>query len=182
MKFALISGSLRKASYNRSLLRVVESLLPSDVDVVWVDIDLPLYNQDVEDQVPLPPSVLAFRAALKDADAVLFGTPEYNYGIPGTVKNAIDWGSRPPKSNAWKRLPVGVIGASPGFMGTPRAQQMLKTCLLMVGARVFSDMEILVAHAHERFNDDGELTDADTRSFVESYVDQFIRFVTQQRD
>lgn len=177
MKIALISGSLRRDSFNTSVLRAFESMLPDGVDAQWIDIDLPLYNNDLDTPELLPEKAKLLREQLQAADGVVVCTPEYNYAIPGTVKNTIDWASRPPGKGVWGGKRVAVIGASPSFTGTARAQQMTKTCFLMAGARLFTEPEVLIAQAHERITSDGELTDTPTRAILEKFVESFLRFL-----
>lgn len=177
MKLALISGSLRAASYNTMVLNTLEPLFGDEVTCVRVDIDLPLYNEDLETEDALPEKVKALREAIKNADGVIICTPEYNYAIPGTVKNTLDWVSRPPGRNLWKNKPLAVIGASPSFTGTARSQQMTKTCFLMVAARIFTSFDVLIASAHERFDAGGQLTDEDTRVILSKFAAKFSDFV-----
>lgn len=180
MKIALISGSLRAASYNTMVLRTLEPLFADDVTCQYVDIDLPLYNHDLETEEALPEKAKALREAIRDADGVIVCTPEYNYAIPGTVKNTLDWVSRPPGKNLWTNKPLAVIGASPSFTGTARSQQMTKTCFLMVAARIFTGFDVLIASAHERFDEHGQLTDDDTHAILEKFAKKFTEFVRNE--
>lgn len=177
MKLALISGSLRAASYNKMVLNTLEQLFDDDVTCTHVNIDIPLYNEDLETKGPLPPKVTLLRETIKAADGVIVCTPEYNYAIPGTIKNTLDWVSRPPGQNLWKNKPLAVIGASPSFTGTARSQQMTKTCFLMVAARIFTGYDVLIASAHERFSADGQLEDEDTRVILSQFATKFAKFV-----
>lgn len=177
MKIALVSGSLRAASFNTSVLRNLEALFPANVECVWIDIDLPLYNNDLDTPDALPAKAATLRQQLLEADGVVVCTPEYNYAIPGTVKNMLDWASRPPGKGVWKNKPVAVIGASPSFTGTARAQQMTKTCFAMAGARLFLDTEVLIANAHERINEEGQITDETTRHFLGHFAELFTAFI-----
>lgn len=177
MKIALVTGSLRKDSYNTSALRFVEANLPAGVEATWVSIDLPIYNSDIDTPETLPAPAKRVREQLKDADAVLISTPEYNYAIAGGVKNFLDWASRPPHENIWKGKPVGIIGASPGFSGTARGQAMTKAAFLLVGAQVFSGAEVLIGEAHNRFDDKGQLKDELSQKAVRHFITKFTEFV-----
>jgi chromate reductase len=157
MRLLAISGSLRRDSYNRALLRAAGAELPA-----WVEYrlgqgldQLPAYSEDV-DPTPLP--VVVFRHALARADAVLFATPEYNASIPGTLKNALDWASRPFETNPLREKPVAVIGASQGAFGAVWAQAELRKVLTTLGARV-AGSELVVPHVQHVFGADGTLRD-----------------------
>jgi chromate reductase, NAD(P)H dehydrogenase (quinone) len=177
MRIVGLCGSLRAASYNRGLMRAAGESLPAGVTLDAVEIGtLPLMNQDLE--VPRwPDSVMAFRRALWGADAFLFVTPEYNAGIPAPLKNAIDWGSRAegganrtaPEAEArpqpWQDRPAAVMGATPGQLGTARAQAHLRTVLLNVGIRLMPGPDVYVGGAGQKFTD-GALTDDGTRAFL----------------
>lgn len=177
MKIALISGSLRRDSYNTSLLRTLESMLPEGVEALWIDIDLPLYNFDIDTPELLPEKAAKLREQLREADGVVVCTPEYNYAIPGTVKNTIDWASRPPGEGVWGGKRVAVIGASPGFTGTARGQHMTKTCFLMAGACLYTQSEVLVGSAHTRMNEQHQLTDEATLEVLKKFTAKFLDFV-----
>ena len=159
MRILGISGSLRDASYNTKLLRVAGRLLPDDVEfVVWDGLKaVPPYDED-DDRDPAPEGAQRFRDAIAGADAILFATPEYNSSVPGQLKNAIDWASRPLATNVLRNKPVAVIGASAGMFGAVWAQADLRKVLAATGARVI-DGEVAVGHAHTRFDEEGSLTD-----------------------
>jgi chromate reductase len=159
MKVLAISGSLRRDSYNTKLLRVAEELLPPEVDFELYEglRGVPPYDQE-DDVQPAPQAVAALRAAIADADAVLFATPEYNSSIPGFLKNALDWVSRPLATNPLRNKPVAVVGASAGAFGAVWAQAELRKVLAAIGARVV-DGEVAVGHAPTRFGEDGRLED-----------------------
>ena len=175
MKVLGISGSLRRDSYNTKLLRAAEGLLPPFVELeLWERLkEVPPYDED-DDVQPGPPAVDALREAVAAADAVLFATPEYNSSIPGQLKNAIDWISRPVATNALRHKPVAVVGASTGAFGAVWAQAELRKVLAALGARVL-DVELPVPHAHTRF-DKGVLADDEIREnladAVEALVDE----------
>ena len=159
MRILGISGSLREASYNTKLLRVAGRLLPDDVEfVVWDGLKaVPPYDED-DDRDPAPEGAQRFRDAIAGADAILFATPEYNSSVPGQLKNAIDWASRPLATNVLRNKPVAVIGASAGMFGAVWAQADLRKVLAATGARVVEG-EVAVGHAHTRFDEEGNLTD-----------------------
>jgi chromate reductase, NAD(P)H dehydrogenase (quinone) len=163
VKILGISGSLRDGSYNTQLLRAAAGLLPADVEFEhWNALkSVPPYDED-DDVQPAPAGVAALREAIAGADAVLFATPEYNWSIPGVLKNAIDWVSRPLASNPLRNKPVAVIGASTGAFGAVWSQAELRKVLSATGARVLSD-EVAVGHAPTRFDDEGRLIDGELR-------------------
>jgi chromate reductase len=163
MRILAISGSLRRGSHNASLLLAAEELLsPLDTLELWEGLrEVPPYDQD-DDAEAAPPAVAAFRAAVASADAVLIATPEYNSSIPGALKNALDWASRPLASNAFRNKPVAVIGSSAGMFGAVWAQAELRKVLAAMGARV-AEVEVAVGRAGEKFDADGRLVDEDVR-------------------
>jgi chromate reductase len=163
MRILAVSGSLRNDSYNTKLLRAAVEAAPEGVEVELFDPaaigDLPIYDQDL-DQGSVPGSVARLRAEWDDADAILFATPEYNGSVPGGLKNAVDWASRPRLEAPLRNKPVAVVGASQGQFGAIWAQQDLKRILGIAGARVVGT-EIPVAVAHERFDHAGRLLDGE---------------------
>jgi len=163
MKILGVSGSLRADSHNTALLRCAARHLPDGVELeVWDGLrGVPPYDED-DDVDPAPQAVAAFRAALAGADAVLFSTPEYNSSIPGQLKNALDWASRPHATNVLRNLPVAVVGASTGAFGAVWAQAELRKVLGAAGARVV-DGEVIVGHAHRKMDDAGVLLDDEIR-------------------
>lgn len=164
MRVLGIAGSLRRDSHNAKLLRAAADELPPEVDfVVWEELKaVPPFDQD-DEAGPEAPAVASLRAALRDADAVVFATPEYNSSVPGVLKNAVDWASRPANTAALRNVPVAVIGASVGMFGAVWAQADLRKSLAAAGARVI-DRELPVPTAHEQFDATGALIDADLRS------------------
>ena len=163
MKILAISGSLREASNNTALLRTLAEEAPEGVEIeVWNGLrEIPPYDGD-HDLEPGPPAVEEFRALVRDADAVIFATPEYNSSIPGALKNALDWASRPLATNAFRNKPVAVIGSSAGAFGAVWAAAELRKVLAAMGARV-TEVELAVGHAGEKFDENGELIDGDVR-------------------
>ena len=162
-----IAGSLRKGSYNRALLRAAQELAPEGMEIRIFDrmAEIPLFNEDVEAKGD-PEPVQALKRAIGDAGALLIATPEYNHGVPGVLKNAIDWASRPPRASVLAGKPTAVFGASPGVTGTARAQTQLRQAFVFTDTPAITQPEILVYRAHEKFDADGRLTDEKTRAFV----------------
>ena len=165
-----ISGSLRRDSHNTSLLRAAAEAAGPDIEFELYDglKQIPPYDED-DDVDPRPESVARLNEAIAAADAVFFSTPEYNSSIPGQLKNAIDWVSRPVATNALRNKPVAVVGASTGGFGAVWAQAELRKVLAAVGARVL-DLELPVPHAHTRF-EDGGLTDDEIRARLEEAIE-----------
>jgi len=160
-----ICGSLRARSYNRAALNAAVELAPANVVFdSFTPTDIPLFNQADEDN-PLA-SVLQLKDKVMTADALLFVTPEYNHSVPGVLKNVIDWGSRPPAENVWRGKPAAIMGASPGALGTVRAQEHLRQILWGLNVFVLPQPEVLITNAATRFDDHGNLTDEKTREFV----------------
>jgi chromate reductase len=174
MKVLAISGSLRRDSYNTKLLRAAEELLPPDVDFVLYQgvKEVPPYDEE-DDVQPAPMAVAALRSAVREADAVLFSTPEYNSSIPGSLKNAIDWVSRPFATNPLRNKPVAVVGASAGAFGAVWAQAELRKVLAAVGARVV-DGEVAVGHAPTRFDENGRLEDDSLQEQLQETLDALL--------
>jgi chromate reductase len=169
-----ISGSLRDASWNTRLLRAAADLLPAGIEFeLWDGLKaVPPYDED-DDVDPAPEGVQRLRDALAGADAVLFSTPEYNSSIPGVLKNAVDWASRPIATNVLRNRPVAVVGASTGMFGAVWAQAELRKVLAATGARVVEG-EVPVGHAHTRFDDDGRLADDDVRARLAEVVGNLV--------
>jgi chromate reductase len=178
MHVLAISGSLRRDSNNTRLLRTLREEAPEGVEVtVWNGLkQLPHYDAD-DDVVPGPPAVEAFRRLVREADAVVFATPEYNSSIPGALKNALDWGSRPLATNAFRNKPVAVIASSAGAFGAIWAAAELRKVLGAMGARV-AEVELAVGHAHEKFDADGRLADDDVRQGLRDALESLIAETT----
>src|ERR671922_2465191 len=170
MRILGISGSLRRDSWNWKLLLAAQELLPPGVGPeIWDGLKaVPPYDED-DDVQPAPAPVARMRAAIAGADGVLFATPEYNSSVPGQLKNALDWVSRPIATNVLRNKPVAVVGASTGGFGAVWAQAELRKVLSTLGARVL-DVELPVPHAHTRFNE-GDLTDDEIRTAVAEVLD-----------
>jgi len=176
-----ISGSLRRDSYNTKLLRAAGELLPSFVELeIWDQLkEIPPYDED-DDVQPGPPAVAALRQAVADADAVLFATPEYNSSIPGQLKNAIDWLSRPLATSPLRNKPVVVVGASAGAFGAVWSQGELRKVLGATGARVV-DAEVAVGHAPTRFDEAGTLIDEDLRDQLREAIEVLLAEAPRRR-
>ena len=166
-----VAGSLRRGSLNRALLRAAIKLAPAGLTIDAFDLaEVPLYNGDVE-AAGDPAGVIAFKSAIRAADAVLFVTPEYNHGVPGVMKNAVDWASRPARDAALSGKPVGIIGASPGQVGTARGQSQLRQAFEFTNSFCMPQPEILVFRATEKFDANGDLIDAKTAEFLGKYLE-----------
>ena len=174
MRILGIAGSLRESSYNRALLRAARELLPEGTELLEHDLrDLPFYDGDVE-AAGDPDSVIAFKEAIRDADALLIATPEYNRGVPGVLKNAVDWASRPPLGSPLTGKPVAIMGASTGRSGTARAQEQLRSALEFSRADVLEQPEVLVPEAFMRFDQQGELVDGGVRAELAELLDTLV--------
>ena len=165
VKILGIAGSLRKGSYNRSALRAAQNLLPDNARMVIFELDgIPPFNQDLEMQPA--PAVSELKSKVRFADAILFVTPEYNYSVPGVLKNAIDWVSRPHGDNAWDGKPVAIMGASIGMLGTARAQYHLRQIFVYLNMYALNRPEVMIPNAADKFDANGDLVDEDTRKRI----------------
>jgi chromate reductase len=165
MKILGISGSLRAGSYNSMALRAAQKLAPLGITISIADIAaIPLYNDDVR-AAGEPAAVTALKAQVRAADAVLLVTPEYNFSIPGVLKNTLDWLSRPPEP-PFDGKPVAIMGASPGPVGTARVQYHLRQVLVFMNSFTVNKPEVFISHAATRFNAEGELTDEATAKYI----------------
>jgi chromate reductase len=165
-------GSLSSTSINRILSRALLRLAPQDLRFTEIPIgNLPLYSPDYD--TDYPPEATALKEAISRSDAVLFVTPEYNRSIPGALKNAIDWASRPWGQNSFDHIPAGVIGASIGAIGTAVAQQSVRAVLSFCNARQMTSPEAYIRYSPELFHEDGEVTDVSTANFLRDYMTEF---------
>jgi chromate reductase len=175
-KVGYLVGSLATASINRKLARALIKLAPEELEFSEIPFkDLPLYSYDYDDDYP--PVARAFKAAISASDAILFVTPEYNRSIPGGLKNAIDWGSRPYGSNAFTDKPSAVIGTSPGAIGTALAQRDLRGVLTYCNAPQMSAPEAYIQFKPGMITDDGDVTVPSTEEFLRNYMSEFHAFV-----
>jgi chromate reductase, NAD(P)H dehydrogenase (quinone) len=180
LKILAIPGSLRRASLNRALARATSELAPAGVTVEIADLrDIPLYDGDV-DAAGGPAAVVALKQRIAEADAVFVATPEYNYSVPGVLKNAIDWTSRGP-NQPWKGKPVAIAGASNGGFGTVRAQLALRPTLGCLDARVVANPQVHVSFAQDKIDAEGRLTDEKTRENLRRLLDVLVAQVPEKR-
>ncbi len=169
-----ISGSLRAESYTTAVLRTLKETLAPAVEVIIHPLgDLPLYNQDL-DTPEAPAAVAALRRAIGEADGVILATPEFNYGLPGVLKNALDWASRPYAQSTLTGKPALTLSASPAFTGGVRAQAQLNETLLAIGARLLARPQTVIGSVHEKIAD-GRLADRTTLTFVLAGVEDLLR-------
>jgi chromate reductase len=178
---AVIVGSLRKDSVNRKAALALAKLAPAHLNLQIVEIgDLPLYNEDVE-AAGAPESWTRFREALRQSDAVLFVTPEYNRSVPGALKNAIDVGSRPYGSSAWSGKPAAVMSLSPGAIGGFGANHHLRQSLVFLDMPLLQQPEAYVGDAFSLFDEAGEMKSEITRGFFESFIGRFAAWIDRTR-
>ncbi|MDR3098363.1 MAG: NAD(P)H-dependent oxidoreductase [Paraburkholderia sp.] len=176
---AVVVGSLRKDSCNRQLAHAVTSLAPAGFSFEFLDIGvLPLYSQDYD--ADFPEVARQFKQKIEAADALLFVTPEYNRSIPGVLKNAIDWGSRPWGKNSWGGKPGAVLGTSPGAIGTALAQAHLRNVLAYLDVATLGQPEMFIKHDATRINEKGEIVNDDTRKFLQAFVDRYAEWIKRQ--
>ena len=170
LKVLGMSGSLRKGSFNTMALRAAQGLAPAGMTIEVAEIgNLPLYNDDIR-AAGYPPVVQAFREKIAAADALLFVTPEYNYSISGVLKNAIDWGSRPP-NQPFDGKPIAIMGASGGILGTARAQYHLRQMCVFLNMFPVNKPEVMIGQAASRFDAEGKLTEENTRGLVKQLLE-----------
>jgi chromate reductase len=175
-----ISGSLRRGSFNTAALRAAQELVPEGIVIEATGIgDIPLYNDDLREQA-YPPVVAELRRRVKQADGLLLVTPEYNYSIPGVLKNAIDWVSRTPEQ-PFDGKPVAIMGASPGALGSARAQYHLRQCFVFLNGYVLNRPEVMITSAATKFDETGRLTDQPTRDFIAAMLVAFKAWILRMR-
>lgn len=173
---AFVVGSLRQGSYNQQLAKAISQLLPADYTAVFADISkLPLYNQDHDSHTSQ--EVLDFKQVIATADAVIFVTPEYNRSIPGVLKNAIDQGSRPYGSSVWQGKPAGILGTSPGALGTALAQQHLRNVLSFLDMAVLSQPDVYLQFNESTFDPEGGITNDSTKAYLQGWVKHYIEWI-----
>ncbi len=178
-KVGTIVGSLSKASINRRLAKALMRLAPAGLAFTEIPIsDLPVYNRDFDADYPAP--ARAFKKAIAEVDALLFVTPEYNRGVPGALKNAVDWGSRPKGENAWARKPSAVIGTSAGRVATAVAQRELHGLLGAVGSPQMVSPEAYIQFTPDLIDGDGNVADESTKAFLQKFLAAFEKYLEQQ--
>lgn len=178
-KIAVFVGSLREKSSNKALAKALEAARLEGMEFVYIDINLPLYSEDIEN-VGFPKEVQKAKSMVEAADGVLFVTPEYNRGVPGVLKNAIDWVSRPYGDSSFKNKPVGIVGSSMGPVGTAVAQSGLRSTMLFQGAKVLGQPEVYLANAYEVFDEKGTVLSERWRKNIEQYMAAFSEWVTSK--
>ena len=172
------AGSLRKGSFNHLALRAAQNLLPDNASLEIFDINgLPGFNQD--DEANPPEKVIDLKSRIRNADAILFVTPEYNYSVPGVLKNAIDWASRPYGDSAWTGKPVAVMGASVGALGTARAQYHLRQMFVFLNMYAVNQPEVMISNAHKRFDDQGHLIDEVAQKLIRQLLEELVSWTRQ---
>jgi chromate reductase, NAD(P)H dehydrogenase (quinone) len=173
------AGSLRKGSYNKALLRAAAELLPAGAALEIFDLfGITPYNQDLETDPPH--SVIEFKAKIRAAGAILIATPEYNYSVPGVLKNAIDWASRPSGDSAWKGKPVAIMSASTGMLGGARAQYHLRQTFVTLNMRCVVQPELIVTFAAQKFDADGRLADEAARKILQQLLQELTVLARKQ--
>ena len=170
-----IVGSLRRNSHNRAALRAAQALVPKDAVLDIIDLDgIPVFSEDEERQPPA--KVVELKKRIREADAILFVTPEYNYSIPGGLKNAIDWASRPYGDSAWTGKPAALMGASIGRLGTARAQYHLRQVFVFLNVYAVNQPEVMIGNAAEQFDAEGNLTNETTKDLIRQLLDNLVRW------
>ncbi|HLN18845.1 MAG TPA: NAD(P)H-dependent oxidoreductase [Patescibacteria group bacterium] len=177
IKILAIAGSLRKGSYNMASLRAARDLAPEEMKIEIFEKlrEIPPFNQDEENNPP--EAVRELKEKIKAADAILFATPEYNYSVPGVLKNAIDWASRPYGQNAWEGKPVAILGASIGNIGTARAQYHLRQSFVFLDMHALNRPEVMISNAEEKFGAKGDITDEHTREKIRELLEALAKWV-----
>jgi chromate reductase, NAD(P)H dehydrogenase (quinone) len=179
-KVGYLIGSLAKGSINRKLAKALVRLSPDELDMVEISFrELPLYSYDYD--ADFPPAARAFKDAIASADAVLFVTPEYNRSVPGGLKNAIDWASRPYGQNSFARKPSAIIGTSPGAIGTAIAQQNLRSVLAFCNSPLMNAPEAYIQFTPDLIDDDGAVAVQSTEKFLRGFMAEFHTFITRVR-
>jgi chromate reductase len=168
-----VPGSLRRASFNRGALHAAREVLPSNATLEIFDLNgIPPFSED--DEQALPARVVELKARIREADAILIATPEYNYSVPGVLKNAIDWGSRPYGDNAWDGKPVAIMGASIGTTGTARAQYHLRQMFVFLNMHPVNRPEVMISAAAQRFDERGRLVDEKSRKHIGQLIEALV--------
>ena len=167
------AGSLRKGSYNKALLRAAKEMAPPDAEIEIFDLEgIPPYNQDLDHRMPA--RVMEFKEKIRKADAILIATPEYNYSVPGVLKNAIDWASRPPGDNSFDDKPAAIMSASIGMIAGARAQYALRQSFVYLNVFPVNRPEVMVPFAQDKIDAAGRVTDAKTREKIKELVESLV--------
>ena len=175
LKILGFAGSLRAGSYNKSLLRAAANLMPEDTNLEIFDIDgIPAFNQDTENN--MPEKVKDFKSKIREADAILIATPEYNYSVPGVLKNAIDFATRPYGDNPFNEKPVAIMSASVGMLGGARAQYHLRQIFVYLNMHPINGPEVIVPFAQNKFDTSGNLVDENTQMFVRQLLQNLVNW------
>jgi len=176
LKILGFAGSLRIASYNKSLLRAAANLMPEDTNLEIFDIDgIPAFNQDTENN-NMPEKVKDFKSKIREADAILIATPEYNYSVPGVLKNAIDFATRPYGDNPFNEKPVAIMSVSVGMLGGARAQYHLRQIFVYLNMHPINGPEVIVSFAQNKFDTNGNLVDENTQMFVRQLLQNLVNW------
>ena len=177
-KILAFAGSLRKASYNKALVRAAVEEAPENITIEVFDLEgIPLFNQDLENI--LPQRVKEYKEKIRNADALLIATPEYNYSIPGVLKNAMDWASRPYRDNALANKPVAIMSASTGRFGGARAQYHLRQSFVRVNMLPCNQPEVMLSSAPENVDASGKLTNQEARLLIKQLIEALIAWTNQ---
>jgi chromate reductase len=180
LKILGIAGSLRKGSYNRSALRAARELCPNDATIEVFDLDgIPVFNQD-EERSP-PRQVAELKQRIRGADAILLATPEYNYGMSGVLKNAIDWASRPYGDNAWDGKPCAIMSAAMSMGGGVRAQYQLRQAFVFLNMEAVLQPEVAIGNATQRFDEQGNLKDETSKKLIAQLLQNLVKKVRLHR-
>src|SRR5688500_6385398 len=176
-----IAGSLRKGSYNRLALGNAQKLVPENAHIETFELEgIPGFNQDEESNPPR--RIVELKARIREADALLIATPEYNYSVPGVLKNAIDWASRPYGDSAWNGKPVAIMGASVGLFGSARAQYHLRQMFIFLNMYALNQPEVMIANAAQKFADNGELTDGKAKELISQLLQNLVTWANQLKE
>lgn len=180
IKILGIAGSLRKGSYNRAALHAATQLCPANASIEVFELDgIPPFNQDMENP---PPSIVAnLKDRIRSSDSILFVTPEYNYSVPGVLKNAIDWASRPYGDSAWEGKPAAIMGASVGMIGTARAQYHLRQMFVFLNMFALNQPEVMIPNAADKFDKEGNLIDAFTKERIKELVEALVNWTIKHQ-
>lgn len=169
------AGSLRQGSYNKALVRSAADLVPDDMQLEIFDLEgIPPFNQDIEQNMPY--KVREFKTKIREADAILIATPEYNFSVPGVLKNAIDWASRPYGDNPFDGKPVAIMSASPGMLGGANAQFHLRQTCVFLNMYPINKPLVIVTFAQDKFDANGKLVDDNTKKFLRQLLDNLVNW------